>query len=91
VRADVLPVAVQIEDRAFRLAARRQEPGEELGAVGGVQLDRLVLEAVQAGSLVERTVGLEEDRRTAATEKREQHGGDGAHVRNRREARAAPS
>jgi hypothetical protein len=78
-RADVLAVAVQIEHRGAGLAARRQEPGEELSPVRGADLYRLVLEAELAGRLVKRGARLKKGRAAARKAERKRGGDEAAH------------
>jgi hypothetical protein len=59
-RADVLGVAVQIEDACARLSSRRQEPGEEAGPVRCLELHRVVFQAELAGRAHDVAVRLEE-------------------------------
>ena len=87
VGADVLRIAVQVEDRAVRFAARRHEPGEERRTVGRAKFHRLVVDAVDTGAGVDRAGGLEEHRRTRA--EREHEGDEGeAHLRSTAARRA---
>ncbi len=79
-RADVLRVAVQVEHARPRLSARRQEPGEEGGAIGRLELHRVVFQAVLAGGAHDAAVRLEEGLRAAGSEQGECESDQGAHV-----------